>query len=126
MIRVSSRGYGLLWDNTSHTKCGDRREPVHVPAESLIDADGRPGGLTGTYRQGSCETGTVVATIWSGRWPPQPASIMLLASSAVAIDVERGAIQSSTVRRSVAHSRERCQSSSATTKSRETAFSPSK
>ena len=24
---VSSRGYGLLWDNTSHTKFGDRREP---------------------------------------------------------------------------------------------------
>ena len=59
---VSSRGYGLLWDNTSHTKFGDRREPVHVPAESLYDADGRPGGLTGTYRQGSCETGSVVAT----------------------------------------------------------------
>jgi len=59
---VSSRGYGLLWDNTSQTKFGDRREPVHVPAKNLYDAAGKPGGLTGSYRQGSCEAGTVVAT----------------------------------------------------------------
>ena len=59
---VSSRGYGLLWDNTSHTKFGDTREPVHVPAKNLYDAEGKPGGLTGTYRQGDCATGTVVAT----------------------------------------------------------------
>jgi alpha-D-xyloside xylohydrolase len=59
---VSNRGYGLLWDNTSHTKFGDLREPVHVPAGNLYDADGHAGGLTGTYRQGSCESGTVVAT----------------------------------------------------------------
>ena len=59
---VSSRGYGLLWDNTSQTKFGDTREPVHVPAANLYDADGRQGGLTGTYRQGDCASGTVVAT----------------------------------------------------------------
>jgi alpha-D-xyloside xylohydrolase len=59
---VSSRGYGLLWDNTSHTKFGDTRESVHVPASSLFDAQGEPGGLTGTYRQGDCATGRVVAT----------------------------------------------------------------
>ena len=59
---ASSRGYGLLWDNTSHTRFGDLREPVHVPARNLYDAKGRPGGLTGTYRQGDCTTGTVVAT----------------------------------------------------------------
>ena len=59
---ASSRGYGLLWDNTSHTKFGDTREPVHVPSANLFDAEGRPGGLTGTYRQGSCESGSVVAT----------------------------------------------------------------
>ena len=59
---ASSRGYGLLWDNTSHTKFGDTREPVHVPAASLYDAEGKPGGLTGTYRQGGCATGRVVAT----------------------------------------------------------------
>jgi alpha-D-xyloside xylohydrolase len=59
---VSSRGYGLLWDNTSHTKFGDRREAVHVPSQNLYDAEGKPGGLTGTYRQGDCASGTVVAT----------------------------------------------------------------
>ncbi|HET6900576.1 MAG TPA: PA14 domain-containing protein, partial [Vicinamibacteria bacterium] len=59
---VSSRGYGLLWDNTSQTKFGDTREPVHVPAANLYDADGRAGGLTGTYRQGDCASGSVVAT----------------------------------------------------------------
>jgi alpha-D-xyloside xylohydrolase len=59
---VSSRGYGLLWDNTSHTRFGDPREPVPVPAARLVDAQGRPGGLTGTYRQGDCQAGKVVAT----------------------------------------------------------------
>jgi alpha-D-xyloside xylohydrolase len=59
---ASSRGYGLLWDNTSHTKFGDTREPVHVPASSLYDVEGKPGGLTGTYRQGDCATGRVVGT----------------------------------------------------------------
>jgi alpha-D-xyloside xylohydrolase len=58
---VSSRGWGLLWDNTSHTKFGDLREPVHVPAERLYDAEGRRGGLTGSYRRGDCQ-GPVVAT----------------------------------------------------------------
>jgi alpha-D-xyloside xylohydrolase len=59
---ASSRGWGLLWDNTSHTKFGDIRAPEHVPAARLVDATGKPGGLTGTYRQGNCETGQVVAT----------------------------------------------------------------
>jgi len=59
-VLVSSRGYGLLWDNTSHTEFGDLEPPVHVPASRLYDAQGRPGGLTGTYRQGDCATGTVV------------------------------------------------------------------
>ncbi|HEY6546570.1 MAG TPA: TIM-barrel domain-containing protein, partial [Vicinamibacteria bacterium] len=59
---VSSLGYGLLWDNTSHTKFGDLREPVHVPGSRLLDAQGQAGGLTGTYRQGDCAAGAVVAT----------------------------------------------------------------
>jgi alpha-D-xyloside xylohydrolase len=59
---VSSRGYGLLWDNTSHTKFGDLRPVVAVPADHLYDANGGVGGLTGTYRQGSCGSGRVVAT----------------------------------------------------------------
>jgi len=59
---ASSRGYGVLWDNTSHTRFGDTREPVHVPPANLYDAEGRPGGLSGTYRQGDCASGRVVAT----------------------------------------------------------------
>jgi len=59
---VSSRGYGVLWDNTSHTRFGELKAPVHVPARNLYDAQDRPGGLTGTYRQGDCATGKVMAT----------------------------------------------------------------
>jgi alpha-D-xyloside xylohydrolase len=59
---VSSRGYGLLWENTSHSKFGDTRAPEHVPAANLIDAEGEAGGLTGTYWQGDCGTGRVVGT----------------------------------------------------------------
>jgi alpha-D-xyloside xylohydrolase len=59
---TSSRGWGILWDNTSHTRFGDLQTPVHVPATRLYDAQGRPGGLTGTYRQGDCQTGAVVDT----------------------------------------------------------------
>ena len=44
---LSSRGYGLLWDNASHSALGD---PVRaVPGDCLIDADGVPGALTGEY-----------------------------------------------------------------------------
>ncbi len=46
---VSSRGYGVLWDNTSHTRFGDLREWAQIPPERLVDATGRPGGLSGSY-----------------------------------------------------------------------------
>ena len=59
---VSNRGYGVLWDNTSHTRFGDLRQPVHVPSLRLLGVQGRPGGLDGTYKQGDCATGDVVAT----------------------------------------------------------------
>lgn len=59
---ASSRGWGLLWENPSHTKFGDLKPAVHIPAKNLVDATGKPGGLTGTYRQGDCATGTVVGT----------------------------------------------------------------
>lgn len=47
---VSTRNYGLLWDNNSITRFGDPR-PWQPVAESLdlFDADGKPGGLTATY-----------------------------------------------------------------------------
>jgi alpha-D-xyloside xylohydrolase len=43
---VSSRGYGILWDNTSFTRFGDLRPFVAIPAANLYDADGAQGGLT--------------------------------------------------------------------------------
>ena len=46
---VSSRGYGLLWDNPSYTRFGDVRPFEAIPAARLTGADGQPGGLTGSY-----------------------------------------------------------------------------
>jgi alpha-D-xyloside xylohydrolase len=43
---VSSKGYGILWDNTSFTRFGDLRSFEAIPAASLYDASGRQGGLT--------------------------------------------------------------------------------
>ena len=39
---VSSRGYGILWDNTSFTRFGDLREFEPIPAARLYDASGKP------------------------------------------------------------------------------------
>ena len=50
---VSSRGYGILWDNPSYTRFGDLREWAPIPADRLFDALGRPGGLTGSYHAGA-------------------------------------------------------------------------
>ncbi len=50
---VSSRGYGILWDNPSYTRFGDLREWAPIPADRLLDASGRPGGLTGSYHAGA-------------------------------------------------------------------------
>ncbi len=50
---VSSRGWGVLWDNTSFTRFGDRRPFEAIPAERLFDRDGKRGGLTGTYYGGA-------------------------------------------------------------------------
>ena len=50
---VSSRGWGILWDNTSFTRFGDLREWAPIPAGQLFDASGRPGGLTGAYHAGA-------------------------------------------------------------------------
>jgi len=43
---VSSRGYGILWDNTSRTRFGDLRPFEAIPAENLVDMNGKTGGLT--------------------------------------------------------------------------------
>lgn len=49
---ASSRGYGILWDNPSYTRFGDLRPLAFPPAARLFDADGKPGGLTGSYFAG--------------------------------------------------------------------------
>ncbi|MBN1608020.1 MAG: DUF4968 domain-containing protein, partial [Polyangiaceae bacterium] len=49
---VSSRGWGIYWDNTSFTRFGDLRALEPIPAEQLLDASGKPGGLTGSYYRG--------------------------------------------------------------------------
>jgi alpha-D-xyloside xylohydrolase len=48
-LLVSSRGYGVFWDNPSFTRFGDLRPFEAIPAENLLDADGKPGGLTVLY-----------------------------------------------------------------------------
>jgi alpha-D-xyloside xylohydrolase len=47
---VSSKGYGILWDNNSYTRLGDLRQFEPIPAEYLYDTSGKSGGLTmGTF-----------------------------------------------------------------------------
>lgn len=46
---VSSKRYGILWDNTSRTKFGDVREFQPLTHFKLVDRDGNPGGLTVEY-----------------------------------------------------------------------------
>ncbi len=54
---VSSRGYGVLWDNISFTRFGDLREFGPIPADCLRDASGQAGGLTtGTFTAASPES----------------------------------------------------------------------
>jgi len=50
---VSSRGWGILWDNTSFTRFGDLREFAPIPPERLFDQSGKRGGLTGSYFRGA-------------------------------------------------------------------------
>jgi alpha-D-xyloside xylohydrolase len=51
-LLVSSRGYGILWDNTSYSRFGSLSAPEPIPADELFDVDGKPGGLTGSYYAG--------------------------------------------------------------------------
>jgi len=50
---VSTRNYGLLWDNNSITRFGDARAYQPLPQSlKLFDANGKPGGLTASYYKG--------------------------------------------------------------------------
>jgi alpha-D-xyloside xylohydrolase len=46
---VSSRNYGILWDNNSRTKFGDIREYQPISSLKLYGKDGNEGGLTAEY-----------------------------------------------------------------------------
>lgn len=46
---VSSRKYGILWDNTSRTKVGDIREYEPLSSLNLYTREGIAGGLTAEY-----------------------------------------------------------------------------
>jgi alpha-D-xyloside xylohydrolase len=50
---VSSRGYGIFWDNPSYTRFGDLRPFEPIPPSQLFDSSGKPGGLTGSYWSGA-------------------------------------------------------------------------
>ena len=50
---MSSRGYGILWDNNSYTRFGDLRDAGNIPRDELTDPDGNPGGLLATYFAGT-------------------------------------------------------------------------
>lgn len=50
---VSSRNYGLLWNNTGVGRIGDTLPPQPLPEGfTLYDATGNPGGLTARYYDG--------------------------------------------------------------------------
>ncbi len=46
---VSSKGYGILWDNYSHTKFGDPRDYEDISSLKLFTEDNQEGGLTARY-----------------------------------------------------------------------------
>lgn len=46
---ISSRNYGILWDNNSRTKFGDIREYLPISGLKLYNKDGKEGGLSADY-----------------------------------------------------------------------------
>lgn len=46
---VSSKNYGILWDNNSRTKFGDIREYQSISNLKLFDKDSKEGGFTAEY-----------------------------------------------------------------------------
>lgn len=46
---ISSKNYGILWDNYSLTKYGDSRDYANVDSFKLYNKAGKEGGLTATY-----------------------------------------------------------------------------
>ena len=50
---ISTRNYGILWDNYSLTRYGDPRDFSQLSIFKLYDAEGKEGGLTATYFEGA-------------------------------------------------------------------------
>ncbi|MBN1361181.1 MAG: DUF5110 domain-containing protein [Sedimentisphaerales bacterium] len=48
-VVISSRNYGILWDNNSRTKFGDVRDYQPLSTLTLYDKDGNEGGWTAEY-----------------------------------------------------------------------------
>ena len=46
---VSSKNYGILWDNNSLTRFGDTRDYEPISSLTLLDSEGKRGGLTAEY-----------------------------------------------------------------------------
>ncbi|MBV9182314.1 MAG: DUF4968 domain-containing protein, partial [Acidobacteria bacterium] len=65
---LSSRGYGILWDNTSFTRFGDLRPFEAVPARNLLDARGEVGGLTEETLDGSEPSRTIADLAFNFPW----------------------------------------------------------
>lgn len=54
---VSTKGYGILWDNYSESRWGDARDYARLDEVfTLYDKEGKAGGLTGTYTHPGAET----------------------------------------------------------------------
>jgi len=60
---VSSRGYGIFWDNMSYSRFGDLRPFEAIPASNLLSADGQPGGLSMVSMGGSSATTVAQPTV---------------------------------------------------------------
>lgn len=50
---TSSRGYGILWDNYSHSRFGFPVTQDFIPCDLLYDKEGVKGALTGSYYNGT-------------------------------------------------------------------------
>lgn len=53
---VSTKNYGIFWDNYSLTRYGNQEKFDQLTAFKLFDADGKEGGLTATYYENSDPT----------------------------------------------------------------------
>jgi alpha-D-xyloside xylohydrolase len=60
---VSSRGYGIFWDNMSYSRFGDLRPFEPIPASNLLNADGQPGGLSMAPMDGSSPARAAAPTV---------------------------------------------------------------